>query len=418
MMRGRQDNLDTRFSAMKQENEALWREIAVLRQKHMKQQQIVNKLIQFLVTIVQPQRTGLGGMGGKRRFQLMINDTPQSSSKMRRPNESEGRGPIIHELSEELLDDVADANDLGMDLSPAMSVEEMSPESTSASSPNKLSSGGQQTLNEDIIDAMQYPNYYRNVVGSNDGQAEEGTADGGGGGGGSGENSNQSETTTTNQNNLNYIEDLNDELNVFDEANVLTTPMARREMEKSQNIKRIQEAQAATRIAAENSRGARSRNGKYQKVVKAAKKEEKSRRKEQQQADVSVDVEGDGEQENENLFEAVNIKMEKMPMYANQEDFMSDEIPSDLFDDENSIQDHPDSSPMIGGINLATNPYPQHQAAIQVTPGTSTNADKGMATTADAAGVSETGASSQSNKDDWALSTTGKPDDVFKLSTP
>lgn len=43
-MRGRQNSLDTRFTAMKQENEALWREVALLRQKHMKQQQIVNKV--------------------------------------------------------------------------------------------------------------------------------------------------------------------------------------------------------------------------------------------------------------------------------------------------------------------------------------------------------------------------------------
>jgi heat shock transcription factor 1 len=77
-MRGRQDSLDTRFSAMKTENEALWREVAILRQKHMKQQQIVNKLIQFLVTLVQPQRSGLGSGIGKRRYQLMINDAPKS----------------------------------------------------------------------------------------------------------------------------------------------------------------------------------------------------------------------------------------------------------------------------------------------------------------------------------------------------
>ena len=80
-MRGRQESLDTRFSAMKQENEALWREVAILRQKHMKQQQIVNKLIQFLVTIVQPQRSGLSSGIGKRRCQLMINDAPQAKVK-------------------------------------------------------------------------------------------------------------------------------------------------------------------------------------------------------------------------------------------------------------------------------------------------------------------------------------------------
>lgn len=105
VVRGRQDTLDSRFSAMKQENEALWREIAVLRQKHMKQQQIVNKLIQFLVTLVQPARSsaGINSMTGvKRRFQLMINDVPESSKKRKNSQDS---GPVIHELTEDLLDD-------------------------------------------------------------------------------------------------------------------------------------------------------------------------------------------------------------------------------------------------------------------------------------------------------------------------
>lgn len=44
VMRGKQEVLDNRFSEMKQENEALWREVVMLRQKHMKQQQIVNKV--------------------------------------------------------------------------------------------------------------------------------------------------------------------------------------------------------------------------------------------------------------------------------------------------------------------------------------------------------------------------------------
>jgi heat shock transcription factor 1 len=43
-MKGRQDSLDSQFSAMKRENEVLWREVAILREKHRKQQQIVNKV--------------------------------------------------------------------------------------------------------------------------------------------------------------------------------------------------------------------------------------------------------------------------------------------------------------------------------------------------------------------------------------
>ncbi|XP_017049852.1 heat shock factor protein isoform X2 [Drosophila ficusphila] len=105
VMRGRQDNLDSRFSAMKQENEVLWREIASLRQKHAKQQQIVNKLIQFLISIVQPSRNM---SGVKRHMQLMINDTPEND-RARTTSETEsegGGGPVIHEVSEELLEEV------------------------------------------------------------------------------------------------------------------------------------------------------------------------------------------------------------------------------------------------------------------------------------------------------------------------
>lgn len=78
-MRGRQEHLDSRLGAMKRENEALWRELAMLRQKHLKQQQIVNKLIHFLVTLVQPSRGG--GLSVKRRYPLMIDDSNRQRSK-------------------------------------------------------------------------------------------------------------------------------------------------------------------------------------------------------------------------------------------------------------------------------------------------------------------------------------------------
>lgn len=119
LMRGRQDSLDNRFLSMKQENEALWREVAILRQKHIKQQQIVNKLIQFLVTIVQPNRgsgiSSMGGMSGvKRRYHLMINDVPDAAKvrKTSRPSASPmNEGPVIRELTEELLDTYNDGEE-------------------------------------------------------------------------------------------------------------------------------------------------------------------------------------------------------------------------------------------------------------------------------------------------------------------
>lgn len=47
-LRGRQENVDTQLATIKQENAALWRELALLRQKHMKQQQIVNKVRYYI----------------------------------------------------------------------------------------------------------------------------------------------------------------------------------------------------------------------------------------------------------------------------------------------------------------------------------------------------------------------------------
>lgn len=67
-----QENVDSLLSSLAQENEALWREIALLRQKHAKQQQIVAKLIQFLLTIVQPTSTQRKIL--KRKLPLMIHE--------------------------------------------------------------------------------------------------------------------------------------------------------------------------------------------------------------------------------------------------------------------------------------------------------------------------------------------------------
>ncbi|XP_052126474.1 heat shock factor protein isoform X10 [Frankliniella occidentalis] len=121
-MRGRQDSVENRLTAMKQENEALWRELSLLRQKHLKQQTIVNKLIQFLVTLVQPsQRLN------KRRYPLMINNVahPSGKSNNKDPNDLQrelvvslrdslhasqimsrsSSGPTIHELDDSILPD-------------------------------------------------------------------------------------------------------------------------------------------------------------------------------------------------------------------------------------------------------------------------------------------------------------------------
>ncbi|XP_077022628.1 heat shock factor protein 1 isoform X2 [Tamandua tetradactyla] len=70
LMKGKQENMDSKLLAMKHENEALWREVASLRQKHAQQQKVVNKLIQFLISLVQSNRI----LGVKRKIPLMLND--------------------------------------------------------------------------------------------------------------------------------------------------------------------------------------------------------------------------------------------------------------------------------------------------------------------------------------------------------
>uniref|UniRef100_A0A8D2CLL6 HSF-type DNA-binding domain-containing protein n=1 Tax=Sciurus vulgaris TaxID=55149 RepID=A0A8D2CLL6_SCIVU len=74
LMKGKQECMDSKLLAMKHENEALWREVASLRQKHAQQQKVVNKLIQFLISLVQSNRI----LGVKRKIPLMLSD---SSSK-------------------------------------------------------------------------------------------------------------------------------------------------------------------------------------------------------------------------------------------------------------------------------------------------------------------------------------------------
>ncbi|CAF0816921.1 unnamed protein product [Brachionus calyciflorus] len=53
-IKSKQKMVDDSLFNVKKENEALWKEIAALRQKHHHQQQIVNKLIHFLVHLVNP----------------------------------------------------------------------------------------------------------------------------------------------------------------------------------------------------------------------------------------------------------------------------------------------------------------------------------------------------------------------------
>lgn len=101
LIKDRQEDIDGKLDTMKNENEALWREVLSLRQKHTQQQKIVNKLIQFLVALVQPR------MGGamKRRYatvpglQLAIEEGGGPLAK--EPRVEEQQGPVIQEMEDQ-----------------------------------------------------------------------------------------------------------------------------------------------------------------------------------------------------------------------------------------------------------------------------------------------------------------------------
>ncbi|XP_077343146.1 heat shock factor protein 2 isoform X2 [Lithobates pipiens] len=71
----KQDTIDSRLFTLKRENEALWREITDLRSKHSQQQQVIRKIVQFIVTLVQNNRL----VSLKRKKPLLLNT--QSSQK-------------------------------------------------------------------------------------------------------------------------------------------------------------------------------------------------------------------------------------------------------------------------------------------------------------------------------------------------
>lgn len=117
-VKNKQDLMNNKLETMKKENEVLWREVASLRQKHMKQTQIVNKLIQFLVHLVGANRVAAAS---KRKMPLMIGnshspkvaryskshipiDLDSSSYCVESPepysNYSSSNGPVIHDITD------------------------------------------------------------------------------------------------------------------------------------------------------------------------------------------------------------------------------------------------------------------------------------------------------------------------------
>lgn len=101
-IKNRQDSVDSLLIRMQNENEALWKEIAVLRHKHQRQQQIVTRLMHFLLQLVQT-----GSISLKRKTPLMIDNKNGDEKLMSSVSNllSVNTGPIIQEITHGLLED-------------------------------------------------------------------------------------------------------------------------------------------------------------------------------------------------------------------------------------------------------------------------------------------------------------------------
>ncbi|KAG8444291.1 hypothetical protein GDO86_009466 [Hymenochirus boettgeri] len=76
-VQAKQETIDSRLFTLKRENEALWREISDLRNKHSQQQQVIRKIVQFIVTLVQNNR--LVSLKRKQPLLLNTNISPKAS---------------------------------------------------------------------------------------------------------------------------------------------------------------------------------------------------------------------------------------------------------------------------------------------------------------------------------------------------
>ena len=135
-----QTEITETLADMKQENEALWREVVLLRQKHTQQQKVVNHLIKFLVSLVQHH-----GMGRKRRLPLAWKDEDAQSSniKVSKPTFQSSTGYSSSKEAPNIFNPAPSSEDgplitelLSTNTSPAASAVEVSQVAESSFAPN------------------------------------------------------------------------------------------------------------------------------------------------------------------------------------------------------------------------------------------------------------------------------------------
>ncbi|EPB78990.1 HSF-type DNA-binding domain protein [Ancylostoma ceylanicum] len=85
-MREKQRAMDNKMHDLVKENEQLWEQVTLLRAQHNRQQQVVTKLVQFLVAMMQPNSTAAKRV--MKRGVLAIDEPPQKRMRMNQNSNS------------------------------------------------------------------------------------------------------------------------------------------------------------------------------------------------------------------------------------------------------------------------------------------------------------------------------------------
>ncbi|XP_075718509.1 heat shock factor protein 2-like isoform X2 [Rhinoderma darwinii] len=138
----KQDTIESRLFTLKRENESLWREISDLRAKHSQQQQVIRKIVQFIVTLVQNNRL----VSLKRKQPLLLNTTnsPKATvlqTMVKETGEDDHHVPLITEALNrgEISDDVV-IYDVTDNMEDEGEQTPATPENSSSPSPETLNS--------------------------------------------------------------------------------------------------------------------------------------------------------------------------------------------------------------------------------------------------------------------------------------
>ncbi|KAK5976752.1 Heat shock factor protein 2 [Trichostrongylus colubriformis] len=104
-LREKQRTTDSKMHELVKENEQLWEQVTLLRAQHNRQQQVVTKLVQFLVAMMQPNSTVAKRV--MKRGVLAIDEPPQKRMRMNsnlNSNNTSNLTDILDRLQREMLD--------------------------------------------------------------------------------------------------------------------------------------------------------------------------------------------------------------------------------------------------------------------------------------------------------------------------